>query len=335
MLKLEDKKIFFVFSDVAGANTLTAIAEELIKKGKKVNEDLFLFSDGNSNFFSKLKINIVDNSLKTIDNLVNIHKPNYLFSATSFHNYEHEWRKYFLKKNIFCCAFIDHWIYYKRRFTFNNQTTYPNLIYVINEIAKNEAISEGLPVGRIKILGNPYYNKIKKYKPSYSKKIFLKSLGITNDNKIITFVSENIKDDIPKDKNGNSILGFDEYESLDYLLRGLHEISRLNSSILKSNIIIKIHPIGESDKFEFILQKYRGIFKNIFVIKKFDSLMLSYYSDIIFGMFSNMLIEALIIGKKVFRIQINQKIDLFKFDDIECKPIVDFSDLTVALKKNL
>lgn len=334
MLNLEDKKIFFVFSDVAGANSIIAIAEELIKKGKQVNKDFFLFSDGNSKIYSNLKINIVDNRKKTIDNLVKIHNPNYLFSATSYHNYEHEWRKFFLNKNIYCCAFIDHWIYYRRRFTFNNETIFPNLIYVINDIAKAEAINEGLPKDNIKIIGNPFYEKIKKYKPKFSKKEFLKSLEINNNNKIITFVSENIRDDIPKDNFGNSILGFDEYESLDNMFLALTELSTIKSSILDFNYIIKIHPVSHIDKFNNILKKYK-FFKNVIIIKKYNSLPICYYSDHLCGMFSNMLIEALLMKKKVIRIQINQNNDLFKFNDIECMPVTKFTDLKNKLHKNL
>lgn len=334
MLKIEYSKIFFVFSDVAGANAILSIVDNLVKKGKVQQKDFFVFSDINRKYVLDYKINIVQNDFVTIGNLVDKFKPKFLFSATSFHNYEHNWRKYFVKNNIPCSAFIDHWVYYKRRFTFDNETIYPNIIYVINKIAKTEAVKEGLPLNSIKVIGNPYYSKVKEFKPKINRKSFLKSIGITNNNKLITFVSENIQNDIPKDKNGKSILGFDEYDSLINMLNALKEVSKTKNEILDFNYIIKIHPISDSNKFDSILKDFK-MFKNIYVIKKVNPLLINYYSDYICGMFSNMLIEALLMQKKVCRIQINQKKDLFKFDLIRSSPIVEYNHLVNKFKKEL
>lgn len=334
MLKIEYSKIFFVFSDVAGANAILSIVDNLVKKGKVQQKDFFVFSDINRKYVLDYKINIVQNDFVTIGNLVDKFKPQFLFSATSFHNYEHNWRKYFVKNNIPCSAFIDHWVYYKRRFTFDNETIYPNIIYVINKIAKTEAVKEGLPLNSIKVIGNPYYSKVKEFKPKINRKSFLKSIGITNNNKLITFVSENIQNDIPKDKNGKSILGFDEYDSLINMLNALKEVSKTKNEILDFNYIIKIHPISDSNKFDSILKDFK-MFKNIYVIKKVNPLLINYYSDYICGMFSNMLIEALLMQKKVCRIQINQKKDLFKFDLIRSSPIVEYNHLVNKFKKEL
>lgn len=333
----DNRKGIFVFSDAAGANSILAIIDVLIFNAKKPDIDFLVFSDSIGKFDSDKYDFVIklDFESKKVHQIIEDFSPDYIYTATSFHDYEHNWRKISSDKNIYTYAFIDHWIYYKRRFTFNGLTTFPNEVLVVNEIAKKEAIFEGIPTEIIKVFGNPYYKKVKNYKPTQNLNSFKKNIGIYNDNKIITFVSENIKDDIPNDSKGKSILGFDEYESLDYFLKALKKISKLNPSVSKLNIVIKIHPISQLNKFEFILKKYDEIFKNILVIKKFDALLLTYHSDFIFGMFSNMLIEALLFEKNVYRIQINQKIDLFKFDEIECKSIVSFKELNEKLNKIL
>ena len=89
MLKIEYSKIFFVFSDVAGANAILSIVDNLVKKGKVQQKDFFVFSDINRKYVLDYKINIVQNDFVTIGNLVDKFKPQFLFSATSFHNYEH------------------------------------------------------------------------------------------------------------------------------------------------------------------------------------------------------------------------------------------------------
>ena len=50
-------------------------------------------------------------------------------------------------------------------------------------------------------------------------------------------------------------------------------------------------------------------------------------------MFSNMLIEALLLNKKVYRVQIDYKVDLFKFDLITSNPINTRRKLYNQLKK--
>ena len=81
------------------------------------------------------------------------------------------------------------------------------------------------------------------------------------------------------------------------------------------------------------MSKYSLDFLNIIVVKKLDSLTLCYYSDYVLGMFSNMLIEALLMNKKVLRVQINNKVDLFKFNEINSPSINTFDELSNCISK--
>lgn len=325
----DNRRGIFVFSDAAGANSILSIIDVLITNDKKPGIDFLVFSDKKGKFdFEKYDFVIkLDFESKLISKYIENFNPDYIYTATSFHDYEHNWRKISSKKQIYTYGFIDHWIYYKKRFSFDGLTLYPSEVLVINEIAKNEAIKEGIPSDIIKVVGNPYYEKVKKYKPIYSKSSFKKYIGIKNDLKIITYVSENIRDDIIKDDSGNSILGFDEYETLENILITLHRVNQENKNYPKLNLIIKIHPVSCEKKFENILSKFKLDFLNIIVVKNFDSLVLCYYSDFILGMFSNMLIEALLMNKKVVRVQINEKIDLFKFNKVYSPSIRNLDDL--------
>ena len=52
-------------------------------------------------------------------------------------------------------SIIDHWSWYRKRFELNNQLVLPDFIFVNDDIAYDDALSEGLPSEKIVIAGNP------------------------------------------------------------------------------------------------------------------------------------------------------------------------------------
>ena len=174
----DNRKGIFVFSDAAGANTILAIIDQLIFNLKKPGIDFLVFSDTLGKFDSVKYhfVNKLDFESKKINQIIEDFSPEYIYTATSFHDYEHNWRKISINKKIYTYGFIDHWIYYKKRFTFNSLTLFPHEVLVVNEIAKKEAIIDGVPRNLIKVIGNQYYSKIKEFRPSISKKDFFKSI---------------------------------------------------------------------------------------------------------------------------------------------------------------
>ena len=324
------RKGIFVFTDAAGANAILAIVDNLIKEGNVPRIDFKIFTNSKGVFnseYSKIVDVVEFDAAVLTESIVNF-SPDYIFTATSFNNYEHRWRKLASDLSIKTYAFIDHWVYYYKRFSFDNETIFADEIWVINEIAKREAIEEGLPEKSIIISGNPYYAKVRKFCPSESKKAFFRKHNLPLDKKIILFVSENIKSDLPKDTTGNCILGFDEYTIMKDLLESFGKlVIKKKLDFSKYLLVIKIHPISDEHKFDYLINKEEYKDLNILSIKKIDPLPLAYYSDYILGMFSNLLIEALLLGKNVTRIQTGQKIDLFKFEEVTCDLINNIQNL--------
>ena len=329
------RKGIFVFTDAAGANAVLAIVDNLIKEGNVPRLDFKIYTNSKGVFKSEYNkiVDVVEFDEAVFKELIVNFSPDYIFTATSFNNYEHRWRKLASELSIKTYAFIDHWVYYYKRFSFDNETIFADEIWVINEIAKKEAIEEGLPGKSIIISGNPYYAKVRKFCPSESKKTFFRKHNLPLDKKIILFVSENIKSDLPKDTTGKCILGFDEYTIMKDLLESFAKlVAKKKLDFSKYLLVIKIHPISNEHKFDYLINKEEYKDLNIFAIKKIDPLPLAYYSDLILGMFSNLLIEALLLGKKVLRVQIGQKKDLFKFDEISCTVVRRVSDLNYNLE---
>lgn len=323
--KLQGKGIF-VFSDPAGANSILALIENILEYGGKNNEDFMVFTNSVGAFPNEYTnlVKIKDFSSKFYSEILTKFKPNYIFTATSNSNYEHNIRLLSKEKRIRTIAFIDHWTSYLKRFTFNNKTLFPDEIWVINDVAKKEAIKAGLPEEKIFISGNPYYEKIRKFIPKVDKECFLKSHDIPVDKKIIMFISENLRKSFPKAAKGKCILGFDEFTVLSDILKSFFQIHNKNLiDFSKYLFLIKIHPREKMDKFDLLIENKKYNFLNIEVRKKIDPLTITYYSDYILGMFSNMVIEALLMGEKVLRVQTGQiGEDILKFDEVNCELVI-------------
>ncbi len=332
--KFQGKGIF-VFSDPAGANSTLALIDNILKCGGKNNEDFMVFTNSVGVFPNEYTnlVKMKDFSIKFYSDILDKFKPDYIFTATSNNNYEHNIRLLSKKKRIRTIAFIDHWTNYFKRFTFNNKTLFPDEIWVINDIAKKEAIEAGLPEEKIFISGNPFYEKIRKFIPKVDKECFLKSHDILVNKKIIMFISERLRELFPKDAKDKCILGFDEFTVLSDILHSffqIHNKDLINFS--KYLFLIKIHPREKMDKFDSLIKNRKYNFFNIEVRKEIDPLTITYYSDYILGMFSNMVIEALLMGKKVLRVQTGQiGDDILKFDEVRCEIVTEQNKIEEAL----
>ena len=247
----------------------------------------------------------IPNNLNLIQDEILRFKPEEIFTTTSNNNFEHNWRKVAKKINIRVKSFVDHWTGIRKRFRFNEEEIFPNIIYLIDEEAKRIAIEEGINKNLIVIKENPYYEKIKNFKPNYSKEIFFSKLKITNNKKIILYISDDIKN-----KSLFKFLGFNEFTILEDILNSLNALKRLKKININSYIfLIKLHPRAKQNKFSIYKDFFQNLNLEYRIIKDFDPLEINYFSDFVLGMFSNMVIESYLMKKKLLRIQTGIKND--------------------------
>ena len=328
-----DKKIImgrgiFVFSDPAGSNTVFAIIDYLISLNKTYHKDFLVFTNEFGSFeekYSKIVKRIVFSN-ELCSKIEKEFRPDFIFSATSLNNFEHLWRIYFFKK-IKIYSFVDHWCNYYKRFFFNDQLCFGDEVWVIDKIAAQAAIQDKIPKNLIRTKGNPYYEKVKNFKPIVLKKSFFLQYNLDEDKIIILFISDDIKDNFDVDQNGNCILGFDEYSVLTDVLETLNNLS-LNNKLNLSDyqFVVKIHPKANFKKFDRLIKKFDLL--EIKIIKNCDSLTINYYSNYIFGMFSNMVIESFLMKKNLLRVQTGQLVsDLINIKGIKDQVVKDINKL--------
>ena len=332
---IDQGKGIFVFSDPAGSNSIFSIVDYLTKNNKAPGKDFLIFTNKVGVFDKKYNaiVDIIEFNHQIAINIIKDFKPNFLFSATSNNNFEHLWRKSLTGK-VKIYSFIDHWTKYIERFSYNNEIIFGDIIYVVNKIAKDEAILSGIPKNIIKIFGNPYYEKVRKFHPAVTKDKFFRSNKLNTNKLIVLFISENLRAVYSSNSHEKSQLGYDEYTVFNDLLECI--INNKHYLNLKFQFVIKIHPKSHLNKFDSILKRRNVKNLDIITLRDCDSLTLNYFSDYVIGMHSNMVIESYLLGKKLLRVKTGQMhYDLMKFSHLKNKVITSKTKLNGNFKKFL
>lgn len=333
---IPEGKGIYVFSDPAGANSVLAIVDRLILLGHLPKKDFLVFTNSMKTNLDEYK-SILDISLSNESDFADVIKsfnPTYIFSGTSLNDFEHLWRKAAIQENVKVISFIDHWTSYIQRFSFNNEIIFGNEIWVINDIAKNEAIHAGIPENLLIISGNPYYDKVKEFKPLIDKDFFLKSNKLSSTKSKVLYISDYLSTNYNYNNEGVCELGYDEYSVFSDLLDCLNSYE--NNFTSKFQFAIKIHPKAPLNKFDLLIKKLNINNLDIIILRDCDSLTVNYYSDYVIGMHSNMVIESFLLGKKLLRVQTGQlSQDLIKLYPLRNNVIIYKNQLKDSLYKFL
>jgi len=317
-------RTLFVFTDTAAKNSILSIVNHVCSYHQA--DDFLICSLTEFRSLIGVKSVISDFSAAHIREILDEFKPQMVFLGTSVKNYEWVWINEAEKLNIETHSFVDHFNSYKNRFVYDSVIYWPDYIYVLNENAKLDAKHEGVPEEKLIILRNPYYYDIESYKPEISYEDFLRMYDLKIESKVLLFISDSVSTHLPD-------LGFNEFSMLELLLNTLKDLQNKNQLTNNWNIIVKLHPDEDKTKFDPLVKTYIESGMKINVIKTADPKLLNYYADKVIGMFSNMVIESLLMNKPVLRIEIGQKRELLKFDEKNCVVVKEIEQLNEELVK--
>jgi hypothetical protein len=282
MLQLPGNHIAFVFSDQAGANACTALAK-MVEGKKKIT----VYS--NRNYNGNVQQVVYRNEQPSLDKVETVFLGTSHPASSDY--FELNCLKEAKQKNIYTISFIDHWINFKLRFTdAQGKTIYPDEIWVVDEKAKQLAIEEGLPAALIKVSGNPYHYYLEhQWKSSWKGKSYFNSLNIKPNAFHIVFAPDPLSLRNIKEK-----VGFSEAEAL-------HDILNVISDLNDENIclVVKCHPLQPEEILAKEINKTG--WPNVSLLKNADSLELINAADLVVGFYSNFLLDAKALGKKVVR----------------------------------
>lgn len=271
---------------------------QVIKKFIETKKNNFIFYDDKK--LLELKKNINDYRFG-------------IFTSNAKKKDEIRLMQYFIKNKILAYSLSDNWTNFKDRFKLGPKIIIPNKIFVIDRIAYQRAIKDGLNKKNIYITGSPYIDSIR-----------IKSQFLKNKKLNILFISEPLVN-YPK----NNIYS-NNYTELEIIKRIIFELKK--QDLKNYNFYYKIHPNFKSINNRIMKElskiSYNTIQKNSFAesIKN---------KDIVIGMKSFALIEAGIKGKVCLSIQnIDQKNDNFIGNQLKISyPIYKLDNINYFLFK--
>lgn len=319
---MNDRKKILLFSrDPGGANTIFPLVGPLKKKGYVVllyGKDMALkiYSDHGLSGLN-IKDFMSGSDRGEIESWIRRISPDFIITGTSAYDFTEKYIWHTAKKlNIPSFAILDSWINYGLRFskyTIFESARYdkdkqhlflPDKIMVMDEYAKGEMIKNGFDGSSIAVTGHPYFEELLQmrlnFQPEDSGRL-RNELGINVTDFLITFASEPISITYKEEDGQGFYWGYNEKTILTDILECLKCIAPFYAN--KITLLIKLHPKEDLTYYADHIDN-NGIDKiNILFNKETDALKLILSSDLICGMFSMFLTEAVILGKPVISVQ--------------------------------
>lgn len=281
-------KILFFFSDPGGAKPCLAISDQLNKENIKIISDRYF------SFYSifKSKVTVVKNHYDLLA-IIKDFNPDIIFTGTSYKsNLEKIVTIIAKRESIKIFSFVDHYTFIQNRFILDEKPPlFPDEIWLINDEVKNNAIKENIPNEIIFVSGNPYHNFLQEWEPTFTREIHYRSLNLMIEKKYIVFAPDPLSN-----INGIEIYNFDEFSASKQIIKQVNNASKKFKK--KYHFLIKPHP---NQSIEGLYDIFEGNENFTILSKEVDTNHIIYFSDIVLGFFSSILLEAKIMRKTVIR----------------------------------
>jgi hypothetical protein len=202
-----------------------------------------------------------------------IDQSNLIILSATGHSVEREYLLRGFQNNTPVIQFIDTYHGYRERLTVEGLFKTPTELWVLDNIAKQDAINAGINTGIIKISGQPDFELIlKKFRNNW----------MISPKKGVLFCDQLVE------KHYGIKLGYTEKTSWDLLVKARTEHLELQSQLyLGLHPTRKINTYPSEDKY-IIASDIEKVFQNV---------------NVVIGMFSTLLIKAFLIGKQVITLQ--------------------------------
>lgn len=304
------KTIFFFARDPGGANVILPVykkmegkydrivyakevAYERIKKEgipvRNIEEECGEKEEDIHNFLMRINPEIVITGTSLNDNT-----ERYLWKAAE-------------ELGIKSYAILDQWMNLGIRFSkysyeemeaYQNNKVHPFLptrIFVMDELAKTSMVQDGIREDRIVVTGQPHFDvicgKYEQAEESYDKSYWN-----------IVFASEPVFEQYDKNRGGELYWGYNEKTIFMALYQCVKKITE--ETEIKARMIIRPHPREQEENWKDVLTQYGSEKVKVVCNSKSDSFSLLKSADVVCGMSSMFLLEALICKKDMLSIEI-------------------------------
>jgi hypothetical protein len=317
------KKILLFARDPGGANTIFPLVKPLRKKGYKVfiyGKDFALKKFKENHIVAlSLENSIREINIKNIENFLYKLSPDLIITGTSADDMTEKCIWLASKKlNIPSFAILDQWMNYGIRFSRfgvneikkylidKNHEYLPTKILVMDKIAKEHMIQDGIPEEIILVSGQPYFEYIHDKTYSQNKLNLLKQkLDIKKDDYVVVFASEPLLITYNNKLSDEPYLGYNEITIFKELYLSLLKVVQKSSKKIK--LIVKIHPRENIKYYQRIMVDIDNTKIKVVFDMKSNPQELIRISNMVCGMSSMLLIESVLLDKPTVSIQIGLK----------------------------
>lgn len=338
------KKLLLFARDPGGANVIAPIYEKI----KDKYEVLVYAKDFAWKRFADAKIpagNIKEEcgaqSSADISGFLKRHKPDMLVTGTSLDDFTERylWRAA-AEQQIKSFAILDQWMNLGIRFSdcdYSQEERYrgnprhpylPYRILAMDELAGELLKQDGIHADKIILTGQPHFDTVRDR--------FQRAGQVYGQDRCnVVFVSEPIYHDYDLCDGTKRYWGYNERTIFDSLYRSLEKAAADAPRPIR--LIIRPHPREDRRYWAAMAEKYNNDTITMTVDSENDSFSLMKSADLVCGMSSMFLLEAVICGKQVLSIMIGLKRENpFVLDKIgQCKSILSEAKLQEKIRKAL
>ena len=195
---------------------------------------------------------------------------------------------------------IDNWMNYTQRLKIDGETIFiPDAYMVMDDLAKAEAISEGLPESILRIVGQPALGTLATEYQNWKKKgrtEYFENFGLDVTKKLIAFISEPASKDQGSGAENPQYRGYTERTILRQLCEEFQPFAD------DHQLCIVPHPREDAAELDAFWKQYRGeISGGLLKLKSGREAV--FLADGVAGMASMLLYEAWLINKPVISLQ--------------------------------
>jgi hypothetical protein len=219
-------------------------------------------------------------------------------------------------------AILDHWFNYGIRFSpykLVEQELYeqdkrhpflPSRILVMDDEVREAMIQEGFAPERILVSGQPHFDSLRQQAERFSAedvKQYRAQQGIAETDFLLCFISENITEPDKGDDLDQYYWGYTERSVFCELLDALQAATAASGR--KVHVVVKPHPNETFDAYSDLIAAKAGDMVSASIDTAVHPVKLCKAVDLVCGMSSMVLVEAVILGLLVLSVQIGLRHD--------------------------
>lgn len=202
-------------------------------------------------------------------------------------------------------AILDYWSNYVERFAGPGGSLapehLPDAIAIMDEIARDEMTAVGFPAGRLHVTGSPHLEEVASLPAGAAERAarLRADLGVAAGAHLVVFASEANARLCGVDASSPRFMGFTERTALEELLGALEALAPRRP--LAPHVVVKLHP--KESPAEYAWLESRGCPFPLRCVGDVDPRTLILAADLVAGMTSMFLLEAVLLGKPVLSLQ--------------------------------